>query len=95
METVRQVIWSPDSVADLRQLRDYISARNPRAASGVVAEIVAAVNRLAELPSMGRPGRMPGSREWVVAPYVVIYGVSTDIVEVIRVIHGARQWPPT
>jgi addiction module RelE/StbE family toxin len=94
MEARRQVIWSPDAVADLRQLHRYISERNPAAGARVLGDIVAAVNRLAELPGMGRPGRVPGSREWVVAPYVVMYGVSDEFVEVIRVVHGARRWPP-
>jgi addiction module RelE/StbE family toxin len=95
VEAIRQVIWSPDAVADLRQLHGYVAERNPDAANRVLKNIIAAVNRVAEMPGMGRPGRVPGSREWVVAPYIVVYGVSSEFVEVIRVIHGARQWPPS
>jgi len=60
-------------------------------------EIGATVNQLAAFPAIGRPGRVPATREWVVAgrPYVVIYGMGDELVEIIRVIHGARQWPPS
>ena len=44
---------------------------------------------------MGRPGRVPKTRELVVSgtPYLVIYRVKNDRLEVLRVFHGARQWP--
>jgi addiction module RelE/StbE family toxin len=94
VETARQVIWSPQAVADLRQLHGYIGKRNPDAANRLLKNIIAAVNRVSEMPGMGRPGRVPGSSEWVVAPYIIVYGVSSEFLEVSRVIHGARQWLP-
>jgi toxin ParE1/3/4 len=44
---------------------------------------------------MGRPGRVPGTREFVIArtPYVVPYRVRGDAIEILRVYHGARLWP--
>ena len=37
---------------------------------------------------------MKGTREIVVRPnYVVIYQVTHDAVEVLRVLHAAQEWP--
>jgi toxin ParE1/3/4 len=44
---------------------------------------------------MGRPGRVPGTRELVVAgtPYIVAYRVTASRVDVLAIIHAARRWP--
>jgi len=50
---------------------------------------------LADHPGMGRPGRVDGTRELVIAglPYVVAYFHQGDTVTVLRVLHGAMKWP--
>ncbi len=39
---------------------------------------------------------MEGTRELVVAglPYLVVYRLSDQVVEVLRVLHHAQEWPP-
>ena len=46
-------------------------------------------------PALGRPGRVPGTREMVVLKtrYVVPYGVRADEVELLRVFHTSRLRP--
>ena len=74
---------------------DYIAQDNPRAAVHVGDEIERQVEMLIEFPNMGRIGRVEGTRELVISdtPYVVAYRVRGDSVIVLRVLHGARQWP--
>ena len=74
---------------------EYIAHDNPRAAVSVGDEIERQVEMLIEFPNMGRIGRVEGTRELVVSdtPYVVAYRVKGDSVIVLRVLHGARQWP--
>jgi toxin ParE1/3/4 len=81
--------------ADLEAIVDYIAAENPRAALAVWDEIERQVERLAAYPHSGRIGRIEGTRELVVnqTPYIVGYRVSEDAVFILRVLHGARQWP--
>ncbi len=44
---------------------------------------------------MGRPGRVPGTREWVVhRNYMLIYDQTDTEVRILRLLHAARQWPP-
>ena len=42
---------------------------------------------------MGRRGRVAGSRELVVAPYVIAYRSRKSVIEILGIIHGARRWP--
>ena len=58
--------------------------------------IRAAVDQLADYPNMGRTGRVPLTRELIVGgtPWIIVYRVRADVVEIIRVLHGAQLWPP-
>jgi addiction module RelE/StbE family toxin len=46
-------------------------------------------------PELGRVGRAPGTRELAIAhtPYLLIYRYQGDTVTVLRVLHGAQNWP--
>jgi toxin ParE1/3/4 len=83
------------ALADLEQAHDFILAENPRAAQAVMARIREAVERLVTFPDSGRPGRVDGTRELVVAntPFVIAYRVTPGTIDVLAVIHGSRRWP--
>ena len=90
-----RVKWLRVALANLEAEANYIAEDNPPAAGRVVQRIFQAVNLLKKNPSMGRPGRVVGTRELVVdrTPYIVPYRVRGDAVEVLRVFHSARKWP--
>ena len=73
----------------------YIAADDPAAARLVVARVLEAVAQLADQPALGRPGRVPSTRELVVARtrYIVPYRVKRDAVEILRVFHTSRRLP--
>jgi len=83
------------AINDLQEVRDYIEAENPRAARSVVLRILDAVDRLTNFPGLGRPGRVPNTRELVVdhTPFIVPYRVRHDQIDILRVYHQARRWP--
>ncbi|GAA5623544.1 toxin RelE2 [Brucella sp. NBRC 12952] len=87
--------WTRRAVRRLDQIGAYIAKDNPDAAARIVTRIVSAVENLASYPSMGRPGRIKGTREYVFAdiPYVIAYRLQSGVVEIITVIHGAQKWP--
>jgi len=62
----------------------------------VRAKLARAGLALAENPHMGRVGQLQGTREFVVrrTPYILVYRVAEDTIEVLRIMHGAQQWPP-
>ena len=90
-----RVRWLRTALANLEAQADYIGEDSPAAARRVVQRIFRAVNLLKKNPAMGRPGRVAGTRELVVAgtPYILPYRVRADAVEILRVFHAARRWP--
>lgn len=91
-----KVVWSDDAEADLLDILLYVSTDDVDAAFRLVDRLEAAGNQLRDFPRRGRPGRAPGTREWAVprTKYLLIYEVNDDRIGVVRVMHGARQWPP-
>lgn len=87
--------WLEDAVHDLQKLRHYIAQDNTLAANRVAKRILTGINLLSEQPGLGRPGRVPETRELVISgtPYIVPYRVKNNIVEILRVFHAAMQWP--
>jgi toxin ParE1/3/4 len=89
-------IWSPEAIADLAALRAYIAQDDPAAAQRIALHILHNVEALLpNHPGMGRPGRVPGTRELVIpkTPFIVPYRVEGDRIQILRVFHGARRWP--
>jgi toxin ParE1/3/4 len=66
-----RVRWLRPALRKLEEEAEYIARDDPQAAARVVERIVTSVERLAAHPALGRPGRVPGTRELVVAgtPY--------------------------
>ncbi len=81
--------------ADIQAIHDYIAVHNPLAAIGVVAAIENATQRLAQFPLSGRAGAVDATRELVVPrlPYIAVYRVSAETVEIIGVFHAAQNFP--
>jgi toxin ParE1/3/4 len=90
------VVWSDEALDDIEALRAYIEQDDPAAALRVVQLIFESTRLLLSAgPNVGRPGRVPGTRELVIprTPFIVPYWMSSGKVYVLRVYHGARRWP--
>ncbi|MDI1365300.1 MAG: type II toxin-antitoxin system RelE/ParE family toxin [bacterium] len=90
-----RLVWTRAALHDLAEARAWIAADSPNAAAGQVARIVAAVAKLIDFPEAGRIGRRVGTRELVIprTPFLIAYRVKPDVVEVLRLLHGAKRWP--
>jgi plasmid stabilization system protein ParE len=90
-----RVRWLRKALRNLDDEATYIAADDTAAARLVVKRILDAVAMLAEQPGLGRPGRVPGTRELIVAKtrYLVPYRVRGETVEVLRVFHTSRRLP--
>jgi plasmid stabilization system protein ParE len=57
--------------------------------------LLAPVERLAELPNLGRPGRLSGPPELVMpgTRYVKSFRVHGEPLEIIAVFHERQRWP--
>ncbi|MGC2111648.1 MAG: type II toxin-antitoxin system RelE/ParE family toxin [Candidatus Korobacteraceae bacterium] len=90
------VRWTPAAVRDLTRICDYIEERNSAAVARRVAlTIYDSIDSLAKFPYLGRPGRKTDTRElpFPGLPFVAIYRVRNEAVEVNRILHGAQSWP--
>ena len=80
---------------DLADIRAYIAADNPRAATATAARIRRTGERLRDFPESGervpvealRVPSVPGT------PYRLVYRIEAETVVVAGVWHGARKWP--
>jgi toxin ParE1/3/4 len=91
-----KVVWLRRAAENFDAEKAYISQFNPTAAQRIAARIIAAVQLLEHHPEIGRPGRVEGTRELVVSRtrYIVPYRIVGDRVEILRVMHSSRKWPP-
>ena len=89
------VRFTRQALADLDEARAYIALDQPVAAQAIGSRIREAITGLAQFPERGRPGRVQGTRELVIAgtPFVAAYRVNGEHVDVLAIMHGARQWP--
>ena len=84
----------PGAMADIRVIKDYIAQDSPDAARNWQVAINEKCRRLGDTPGIGvaRPEVIPGIRSFPVGSYLIIYRESASAVEIIRILHGARQW---
>lgn len=91
-----KIVWSRKALGDLSATRAYIARDNPAAARRMVLHLVETLETtLPGAPHIGRPGRISGTREFVVTgtPYLVPYRVQNETIHILRLYHGARRWP--
>jgi len=90
------VEWSPFARRDLTEIHYYIEQDSRAAAENLRRSIEDSVETLLPImPHAFRPGRIPGTREYVVHPnYIVVYRVDSDAIRILRVVHGRRLFPP-
>ena len=89
-------VWSPEAIDDLIALGAYIADDDNAAAQRIALRIIDTVEKLlSENADIGRPGRVPGARELVIAktPFIVPYRLQGEVLQILRVLHGARRWP--
>ena len=88
-------VWSAEAIDDLIALRAYIADVDNAAAQRIALRIIDTVEKLlSENADIGRPGRVPGTRELVIAktPFIVPYRLQGETLQILRVLHGARRW---
>ena len=90
------LVWLPAAIANRDSQLEYIAQTNIRAALKQGDRIAHQVVQLIEHPEIGRAGRIEGTRELVInrTPFILVYRINGDRIELLRLLHGAQQWPP-
>ena len=82
--------------SDLDDIWFYIAGDNINAADKWIRTILSRFSKLVELPDLGRPREelAPHLRSLPVGRYVIFYRRMNHGIEIVRVLHGARDLPP-
>lgn len=90
--------WAPQAVQDLEDICEYIA----RSSEHYARTIAQGVRKLARsIPKQPRLGAMVPDyeqddiRERLFHNYRIIYRIRDDVIEIVRIIHGARLLPRT
>lgn len=85
----------PAAENDIYQIMSYIGRHNPRAALRWQTDIYDAFNLLADMPGLGsqRETRRTTVRMFPRDGYLIFYREQGSGIEVLRVLHAARDWP--
>ena len=90
-----KVLIRPEADRDLDSIFEWIAKDNPKAAVDMIRRMRAKLDLLTTtgFAEIGRPGRDTGTRELVVAPYIIVYEVHKDRDElvVLGIFHGAQK----
>jgi toxin ParE1/3/4 len=92
---LRRIRWAPAAAQDLQGISDYLREHHPSFARPTIQKLYRAARSLKQFPNRGRIGQKDTTRELVMAPlpYIIVYGVETDMVHVFRVIHASEDRP--
>jgi addiction module RelE/StbE family toxin len=89
-----RVRWTLPAAGDLENIKNYLQKNFPHFAGPTVRTIYQRIRSLKSSPHRCRPGHVSGTRELSLAPlpYVVVYRVVSDAVEILHIYHGAQNW---
>jgi len=85
--------YRAEAASDLDAIYDYVAGDSRVAAGKMIARIRDAIGRLRMFPLSGRIGTVAGTREPIVPslPYIVVYQVLDDRIDILGVVHAARD----
>ena len=88
--------WLPKAQESLEAELQRIAKENEAAAKRIATVVQSRTEYLEQFPESGRPGRVSGTRELVIAefPYILPYRVRGGVVEIVRFFHTSQK-PPT
>ncbi|MGA2003461.1 MAG: type II toxin-antitoxin system RelE/ParE family toxin [Terriglobales bacterium] len=89
-------VLSPDALQDLQDIWDCIAPDNVTAADQLEGDFFNAFEKLARRPRMGHTRRDITERDvrfWPTGSYLIVHRESPDALQVLAVLHGARDIP--
>ncbi len=89
-----RIRWTVPAADDLASIKSYLQQHYPQFGEPTVRTIYERIRALKASPYRGRPGHRKGTRELPLTPlpYVVVYSVKPEAVEILHIHHGAQDW---
>lgn len=91
---MKSFVLTPAAVEDLESIQSFIASDNPKAARRVLKTLREAVRGLAKQPGIGHVREDLADtrhRFFLVRPYFIVYLAGSKPLQVIRVLHAARD----
>jgi len=91
-----KVNWTEAARAQLRDIRGFVAGSSPQYATKMVDRLTRRSQQISKFPRSGRvvpEANDVNIREVLEGPYRIIYHILEDEIDIIAVVHGARQWP--
>jgi toxin ParE1/3/4 len=90
---VSQLRISPRASDDLLKIWNYIADESEANADAFIDKIYETMELLARQPGLGRhrDELAPGIQSFPVGRYIIFYRVVAGAIEIVRVLHGARD----
>ncbi|MDZ4687206.1 MAG: type II toxin-antitoxin system RelE/ParE family toxin [Planctomycetaceae bacterium] len=90
---MKSVTYARPARSDLREILKFIARDSRRNGERFLTRIEAKCQRLADAPELGNPvPEITGACYWLVQRYVIVFRRTESGVEVLRVLHSARDW---
>jgi addiction module RelE/StbE family toxin len=89
-----RIRWTIPAADDLIDINHYLQEHFAQFAESTVRTIYQRIRSLKASPHRGRPGHVLGTRELPLSPlpYIVVYSVKADAIEILHIYHGAQDW---
>jgi toxin ParE1/3/4 len=87
----KPVIFLPSAEADVDRLVDFVLEHHPAAALAIYQKLKDGILPLKRFPKLGRLGQITGTRELLLLPYVVVYRVRAEAIDILHIYHGAED----
>jgi toxin ParE1/3/4 len=86
---------APEARHDLRGIAEYIAKDNPPRAESYIQELNDKIRAVAKRPMLYpiRDEWKPGLRSAPFRRYHIVFRIDADVVEFLRILHGARDIP--
>jgi toxin ParE1/3/4 len=84
----------PEAISDIESIVLTIAADNPTAAQNWYDRLHKTFQTLGSMPEMGAPrfDVRPNMRLFPIGNYLILYRAIEADAEIVRVVHGAREW---
>ncbi len=91
---MRKLRWEAEARRQYRDTLTYIASHDAAAAGRLGMAVEERLTLLERFAEIGRPGRVPRTRELIVHPnYIVIYAIRRSTIDIIRFLHARQLYP--
>jgi toxin ParE1/3/4 len=91
-----KVVWTVSAIEQLAGIHEFIAQGSAEYARRVVDRLTRRAEQIAVFPFSGRivpEADLPQLREIIEGPYRIIYHIKSDQIDIVTILHGARQTP--